>query len=72
MQLSGNTVLITGGASGIDSDCQADPSPQEFVAGRMQGLRNDVPEIGFGLTASLIRASRAELDESFRRMNRHL
>ena len=49
MQLSGNTVLITGGASGIDSDCQADPSPQEFVAGRMQGLRNDVPEIGFGL-----------------------
>jgi short-subunit dehydrogenase involved in D-alanine esterification of teichoic acids len=36
----------------------------------MRSLGNDVPEIGFGMTAEFIHASRADLDESFERMNR--
>jgi uncharacterized oxidoreductase len=43
--------------------------PEEFVAGIMKGFKNDVFEIGYGMTAGLINASRKELDESFRRMN---
>jgi uncharacterized oxidoreductase len=46
-----------------------DLKPAEFVAGIMNDLKNDVFEIGYGMTAGLIKASRKELDESFRRMN---
>jgi uncharacterized oxidoreductase len=51
---------------------KANLGPKEFVATVMEGLRNDVAEIGFGMTAGLLRASRAELDEGFRQMNRRL
>jgi uncharacterized oxidoreductase len=46
-----------------------DLKPAEFVAAVMQGLHNDVFEIGYGMSAGFIKASRAELDEGFRRMN---
>jgi uncharacterized oxidoreductase len=48
---------------------KADLSPKEFVSAVMKGLENDVFEIGFGMTAGFIRASRADLDESFQQMN---
>ncbi len=41
----------------------------EFVAAVMKGLKDDLSEIGYGMTEGSIKASRAELDESFRRMN---
>lgn len=44
-------------------------TPKEFVAAVMQGFKNDVFEIGYGMTEGSIKASRTELDESFRRMN---
>lgn len=44
-------------------------SAEAFVAGVMEGLKHDVPEIGFGMTAGLIHATRAELDAAFERMN---
>lgn len=44
-------------------------SPQEFVAAVMNGLENDQFEIGFGMTADLIHASREDIDKSFQRMN---
>ncbi|MGA2794536.1 MAG: SDR family NAD(P)-dependent oxidoreductase [Roseiarcus sp.] len=43
--------------------------PKEFVSAVMKGLENDVFEIGFGTTAGLIHASRADLDKSFQLMN---
>lgn len=49
-----------------------DLDPATFVAGVMKDLAADVPEIGFGMTKSLIKASRAELDRSFQEMNRHM
>jgi len=48
---------------------KADLSPKEFVAAVMNGLESDVFEIGFGMTAGLIHASRADLDKSFQQMN---
>jgi uncharacterized oxidoreductase len=44
-------------------------TPEEFVAGIMKGFKNDIFEIGYGVTAGLSKASREELDENFRRMN---
>jgi uncharacterized oxidoreductase len=41
----------------------------EFVAAVMQGLASDTPEIGYGMTAGFIGASRAELDRHFAEMN---
>ncbi len=46
-----------------------DLQPGEFVAAVMQGLRNDTPEIGYGMTETSIRASRDELDKAFQQMN---
>lgn len=51
---------------------KADLSPKEFVLAVMKGLENDVFEIGFGMTAGLIHASRADLDKSFQFMNSRL
>lgn len=48
---------------------KADLSPKEFVSAAMEGLANDVFEIGFGMTAGFIHASRADLDKSFQQMN---
>jgi uncharacterized oxidoreductase len=41
----------------------------EFVAAVMKDIANDVLEIGYGMTERFIKASRAELDQSFQRMN---
>lgn len=46
--------------------------PATFVAGVMEGLAGDVPEIGFGMTADFIKASRPELDRRFQEMNRFM
>jgi len=51
------------------SGFKANLTPAEFVAAVMDGLKNDVPEIGYGMTAGLAKASREELDERFRQMN---
>ncbi len=44
-------------------------TPEEFVGAVMKGFKDDMMEIGYGMTEGAIKASRAELDESFRRMN---
>jgi uncharacterized oxidoreductase len=48
---------------------EAGLGPQEFVAAVMRGLENDVPEIGYGMTAGYSQASRADLDRRFAEMN---
>ncbi len=48
---------------------KVDLKPGEFVASAMNGLKNDVFEIGYGMTEGSIKASRAELDKSFQQMN---
>jgi uncharacterized oxidoreductase len=42
---------------------------REFVAAVMRDLENDIPEIGYGMTAGYAQASRAELDRRFAEMN---
>lgn len=42
---------------------------EEFVSAVMKGLQEDVAEIGYGMTAHLLKASRGDLDRSFRQMN---
>lgn len=46
--------------------------PMEFVASVMKDLERNIPEIGYGDTENLIRASRPELDRNFERMNRRM
>jgi len=41
----------------------------EFTTAVMKGLEDDVLEIGYGMTERTIKASRAELDAAFERMN---
>ncbi len=48
---------------------KVDLMPDEFVAAVMKGFKNDIFEIGYGMTAGLIKASRKELDKSFQQMN---
>lgn len=48
---------------------KANLNPEEFVASVIEGFKNDVFEIGFGMTEGSIKASRAELDKSFQQMN---
>jgi len=42
---------------------------QDFVVAVMRGLGDDVPEIGYGMTAGYSQASRADLDRRFAEMN---
>jgi len=44
-------------------------SAEEFTTAVMKGLAADQDEIGYGFSAGLLRASRAEIDERFRQMN---
>jgi len=44
-------------------------TPRDFVASVMKSLKEDVFEIGYGMTEASIKASRAELDKSFQQMN---
>jgi uncharacterized oxidoreductase len=48
---------------------KANLTPEEFVASVMKGFKNDVFEIGYGMTEGSIKASRADLDKSFQQMN---
>jgi len=48
---------------------RADLKPEEFVDAVMKGLEGDVPEIGYGMSAGMLQASRAELDKRFQQMN---
>ena len=48
---------------------KADLKPEKFMASVMKGFKNDVFEIGYGMTEGFIKASRAELDKSFQQMN---
>lgn len=43
--------------------------PDEFAAAVMKGLANDTREIGYGTTAGYAKASRADLDTLFARVN---
>lgn len=43
--------------------------PDEFAAAVMKGLEDDLPEIGYGMSAGMLKASRADLDRSFQQMN---
>lgn len=47
----------------------ANLSPEEFVSAVMKGLDADELEIGYGMSAGLLKASRADLDKSFQKMN---
>ncbi len=44
-------------------------TPEEFAIAVMRGLEDDVTETGYGMSAGLFKASRAELDKSFQQMN---
>lgn len=48
---------------------KVDLKPGEFAAAVMKGLKNDIYEIGYGITEGHLKASREELDRSFTQMN---
>ncbi len=48
---------------------RAGVTAEEFVAAAMKGLEAGAPEIGYGFSAEMLRASRDELDRRFQQMN---
>ena len=48
---------------------KANLTAEEFVVAVMKGFKDDVFEIGYGMTEGSIKASRTELDKSFQQMN---
>ena len=48
---------------------KANLTPEDFIAAVMKDLEADVLEIGHGMSAGMLKASRAELDKSFLQMN---
>jgi hypothetical protein len=46
-----------------------DLKPKEFVESVMKDLKNDIFEIGYGMSGGFLKASRADLDKSFQQMN---
>ncbi len=50
---------------------RAGVTAKEFVDAAMAGLEKGLVEIGYGMTASLLTASRTDLDQRFQRMNSH-
>lgn len=64
-----DTELNAAGRAGRGGGYKVDLKPEEFVAATMKGLEADVFEIGYGMSAGMLRASRAELDERFAKMN---
>ena len=48
---------------------KAGVTPEEFTAAAMQGLEADAFEIGYGMTAGMLQASWADLDDDFQQMN---
>ena len=63
-----DTELNQGGRA-TRGNYKADLTPEVFVAAVMKGLENDTFEIGYGMTAGLLKASREDLDRSFQQMN---
>jgi uncharacterized oxidoreductase len=51
---------------------KANLAPEPFVAAVMNGLANDLFEIGCGMTQGMLKASRAELENAFVQMNRRM
>jgi uncharacterized oxidoreductase len=49
---------------------KANLTPEDFIAVVMKDLEADALEIGYGMSAGMLKASRAELDKSFEQMNR--
>lgn len=43
--------------------------PREFIASVMRDLEANVPEIGYGMTTVMLKASRADLEKSFLQIN---
>jgi uncharacterized oxidoreductase len=54
-----------GGRGGFEAGL----TPAKFTTAVMKGLAHDVLEIGYGTTEGILKASRAELDTAFQRMN---
>ena len=50
-------------------DFKAGLTPEEFTAAVMKALAADILEIGYGMSAGMLKASRADLDERFQQMN---
>jgi uncharacterized oxidoreductase len=48
---------------------KVDLKPDEFVNAVMKGFEKDLFEIGYGMSEGFINASRADLNESFQKMN---
>jgi len=48
---------------------KVDLKPKEFVESVMKDLKNDIFEIGYGMSGGFLKASRADLDKSFQQMN---
>ncbi len=48
---------------------KANLAPEEFMTAVMKGLEENVLEIGYGTSAGMLKASRADLDRSFQQMN---
>jgi uncharacterized oxidoreductase len=48
---------------------KVDLKPDEYVESIMKGIKNDVFEMGYGMSEGFVKASRAELDKSFQQMN---
>jgi uncharacterized oxidoreductase len=48
---------------------KANVTPEEFASAVMKDLEDDLPEIGYGMTAGMLKASRADLDRRFQQMN---
>jgi uncharacterized oxidoreductase len=63
-----DTELNTEGRAGR-SNYRAGVTPKEFADAFMAGLEKDMVEIGYGMTAGLLTASRADLDQRFQQMN---
>jgi len=48
---------------------KVDLKPEPFVDAVMEGLKNNIFEIGYGMTEGHLKASREDLDKSFQQMN---
>jgi uncharacterized oxidoreductase len=48
---------------------KAGVTPEQFTAAVMEGLERDAFEIGYGMSAGMLQASRANLDRIFTQMN---
>lgn len=66
MKITGNTNAEGRSAR---NNFKAGVTPYEFVSAVMESFKNDVFEIGYGMTEGVIKASREEPDARFQQMN---